>query len=262
MKKRKQHYVWRHYLRAWSSDEKIFCLRNGVIFRSNLMGVANKRDFYKLKELNEDDVEFVKILAIEQSTPFLKEVHLRTLESFTLVSRAKTILEKAGVNSPNIKQKIDELINNFEEDLHGKIEKDAIGYINSVFSKSVGFYKAKEGRMNFLCFLCFQYFRTNKIKLSIISNVFSSRMPKELCIRFEKTYNIFSHVFAYNVAYSLAIDSNFRILLVLNDSNIPFITGDQPVINTFAGGKSPKEMVNELEFYYPVSPHIAIPNNL
>lgn len=258
MKKRKQHYVWRYYLKAWSSDEKIFCLRNGVIFRTNLMGVANKRDFYRLKELDEADVEFVKKLAIEQSTPFLEEVHLRTLEVFTSVFRVKTVLEKSGKNRPDYNQEIDELINNFEEELHGEVEKISISYINSILDKNIDFYKIKKDRMAFLIFLCFQYFRTNKTKSNMVSSVFSSRIPEELCNRFEKTYNIFSHIFAYNVAYSLAINSDFQILLVLNNSNIPFVTGDQPIINTFASSKSPKELVNELEFYYPISPHIAI----
>jgi hypothetical protein len=260
MKKRKQHYVWKHYLRAWSSDEQIFCLRNGKIFISNLIGVANERDFYNLRELNQADIDFVKTYAIEPSTPLLKNVHLRTLEWFTSVFLVKHRLEEMGNNSSDINQKIDDLINNFEEDFHAQIEGDAVKYINSILNENLSFYKDKQERLKFLCFLCFQFFRTKKIKYNMISQVNSSGLPEEVCISFEKTFNIFSHIFAYNVAYSLAINSNFKILLILNNSNVPFITGDQPVTNTFASGKSLEDMLKELnlEFYYPVSPNIAI----
>jgi hypothetical protein len=260
MKKRKQHYVSKHYLRAWSSDEQIFCLRNGKIFISNLIGVANERDFYNLRELNEADIEFVKTFAIEPSTPFLKKVHLRTLELFTSVFWVKHRLEKTGKNSPDINQEIEELINNFEEDFHAQVEGDAVKYINLILNENLSFYKDREERVKFLCFLCFQLFRTKKIKYNMISKVYSSGFSEELCISFEKTYNIFSHVFAFNLAYSLAINSKFKILLILNNTSVPFLTGDQPVTNTFASGKSLKNMPNELnvELYYPVSPNIAI----
>lgn len=258
MKKRRQHYVWRYYLRAWSQDEKIFCLRDGAIFSSNLMGVANKRDFYKIRELDENDIEFVKRFAIEQSTPYLKEVHLRTLNSFALVFKAKKFLESSGKDDPELNKEIDELINNFEEDFHGEIEKSSIKFINYILEEKIDFYQDKEERVGFLCFLCFQYFRTNKIKANMISNICSSGIPENWCMHFEKTYNIFSHVFAYNVAYSLAMDSGFKILPIKNNSSISLITCDQPVINTFSVGSSPRKMVDKLELYYPVSPKMAI----
>jgi hypothetical protein len=258
MKKRKQHYVWRHYLRAWSSDEKIFCLRNGEFFGSNLINIGNERDFYKLKELNEADIEFVKEFFIKQSTPFLEKVHLKTLEFFTLVHKKKNELEKTGKSSPALNQKFDELINNFEEDFHAEVEGNAVKYIDLILNKDVKFFKEKEDRVNFLCFLCFQYFRTKKIRSNLKKVIFSSDIPEELCISFDKICNIICHGFAYNVAYSSAMNPNIKILLVLNNSNLPFVAGDQPVINTFASGKSLKEMVDKLELYYPVSPHIAI----
>lgn len=36
---RRQHHVWRSYLEAWSTDQIIFCLRDGRIFPSNVSGV-------------------------------------------------------------------------------------------------------------------------------------------------------------------------------------------------------------------------------
>ena len=32
MKKRRQHHVWQRYLKSWTVDDKLFCLRDGRIF--------------------------------------------------------------------------------------------------------------------------------------------------------------------------------------------------------------------------------------
>ncbi len=59
MKKRKQHYVWKHYLSAWAENGMIWCCRNDKIFNSNLTGVGQERDFYQLKPLSEKDLDSV-----------------------------------------------------------------------------------------------------------------------------------------------------------------------------------------------------------
>ena len=47
-----------------------------------------------------------------------------------------------------------------------------------------------------------------------------------------------------------------RLVLLNNQTGIPFVTGDQPIINLHATfGKVPPE---SLEFYYPISPTRAM----
>ena len=44
---KKQHYVWRFYLKPWTdSKETIACCRNDKVFRSVLMGVGQENYFY------------------------------------------------------------------------------------------------------------------------------------------------------------------------------------------------------------------------
>ncbi len=52
-KKKKQHFVWRKYLKGWSENDSIYCLMDGRIFKPGLMGVGQERYFYKLKELRQ-----------------------------------------------------------------------------------------------------------------------------------------------------------------------------------------------------------------
>lgn len=71
MKKRKQHYIWRYYLNAWATDEQIFCLRENKIFKTNLMNIGNIRDFYRLKELSNQDIEILNLLILKVLDPNL-----------------------------------------------------------------------------------------------------------------------------------------------------------------------------------------------
>ncbi|MDI1279662.1 DUF4238 domain-containing protein [Methylobacter sp.] len=48
------------------------------------------------------------------------------------------------------------------------------------------------------------------------------------------------------------------MVLLKNNTISEFLTGDQPVINTYAIGLAEEETPEELEFYYPVSPNLAI----
>jgi hypothetical protein len=48
---KKQHYVWRKYLRPWATNEKIYCWRRkeNKVFGADLMGVANETFFYRVQ---------------------------------------------------------------------------------------------------------------------------------------------------------------------------------------------------------------------
>jgi len=61
IKKRKHHYVWKYYLKPWVSDDQVVCLRDHKVFKTSLENVANSRDFYRLKEMSEADIYFLKM---------------------------------------------------------------------------------------------------------------------------------------------------------------------------------------------------------
>ena len=253
MKKRRQHYVWQHYLKPWATDNKIFCLRDNKVFESSLIGIANERDFYRLKELNKEDIAFIEKLVIEQSPKLLQKLHTNLIKQFNFVFDLKSFIQSQGIDNPVVSEKIEETVNNLEEDFHSRIEDSVIGHIESIRSGNTDFFNNDKGFIDFIYFLCVQYMRTKKVKTSVIANV---RPPENIDI--EKIWNILSHIFATNMGGSLYTDrKNFRLLLLDNRSSAPFITGDQPVVNTYATGdlKNPPQ---QLELYYPVSPVTAV----
>lgn len=254
MKKRKHHYVWRKYLRAWAKKDSIWCLRENKTFKTNLMNIGQIKDFYKLKELNAKDIDFIYKVAINNSSPHLQELNKGWITSFNLVFNIKNKIEENGINDEVINNILDEAIFNLEEDLHSGIEGNAIKYIDSILNEDIGFFKIEDDCMNFIHYLCIQYMRTNKIKTNVVSSVGDVSF-----IDTDKIWNILSHILATNLSWSLYADrSSFNLVLLKNDSTVELITGDQPIINTHATGFDSNEPPDKLEFYYPVSPKLAI----
>ena len=218
------------------------------------MGVGQVRDFYKLKELSLHDIEAIRNLAIEPSKPHLQELNKGWLEPFNAVFKIKSMIDKMGIDHPEINTALDDAIHNLEEELHSGIESSAIKYIDSILNENIDFYSTEKGCMDFAYYLCVQYVRTQKIQDNIFKNFRNIKS-----VNIENVWNVMRHIYATNMAWVLFAERNrFRMILIHNQSEAPLITGDQPVVNTYAVGKLVNETVDEVEFYYPVSPKLAI----
>lgn len=150
---------------------------------------------------------------------------------------------------------MEEAIFNFEEDLHTKIEANAIEIIDLLLKEDASFFKKDDDCIKFIYYVCVQYMRTQKIK----ANVLDSSKDFDFGDMPEKTWNVISHILATSLGYSIYSDRNsFKIVFLKNMNSAKLITGDQPIINTYAIGLSPNQVVEYLEFYYPLSPDLAI----
>ena len=67
--KKHQHYVWQYYLKPWTTDNKINCLRKGKNFNTSLKNIAQERFFYRVEELGVNEIRFFKNL-IENSIKY------------------------------------------------------------------------------------------------------------------------------------------------------------------------------------------------
>jgi Protein of unknown function (DUF4238) len=248
--KRRHHYVWKYYLGAWANDGKIVCFRNNNIFETNLVNIGVKKNFYRLQELNHKDIELINKLFIEPSPVVLQDSHRELVEMFNFPFEIKRLSESEGLDSPQLRESIEKTISNLEEDYHAGIESTAIKYIDAIRAGDINFHTSPNSLVEFLHFLTIQYMRTNKIKSSIRTGV--------TIINIEKIWNIVSHILAMNSAYTLSLEIDnhaFQLVSLTNISNVPFITGDQPVINTYGNYEV---MPEKLELYYPISPTKAI----
>jgi hypothetical protein len=255
-KKRRHHYVWRGYLRAWAIDEKIYCLCNNKIINPNLMGVAVQKDFYKLNELSNDDIEFIRNHIIKISPKESRRCHENLLNAFTYVHQSlKKYPEIKSSKNPEVREAIDLYLHNQEEDLHTGIESIGEKYLECLRNKDVAFFETDKGFRDFIYYLCIQYMRTKKIRESNIKKFRSTPHQNAM----NKSWNIISHILATNMGGSFYIDrKNFKLMMIENNTKNDFITGDQPVINIFSLSTIKDEPVENIAFYYPISPKLAV----
>jgi hypothetical protein len=74
----------------------------------------------------------------------------------------------------------------------------------------------------------------------------------------ERVWDVLSHILAVEAGGSLFVSRNeFRILVLDNHTEVPFITSDQPIINMLTPGGS-WDVPEKMELYYPLSPTQAM----
>jgi hypothetical protein len=104
--KKLHHKVARFYLKAWDEQGRgaehaqVFCLQNGVIQRRNLRNVAAENHFYRLRELSDSDVTFIREVAIADSPERLKPYHEKVVHFLSLPHKIRKKLETSGDATP------------------------------------------------------------------------------------------------------------------------------------------------------------------
>lgn len=122
-------------------------------------------------------------------------------------------------------------------------------------------------------YLIIQYFRTEKqidnLKNSLIhlkkyweSQYADYQLPdyvqKFIGLNEDSFIFIFIHLKSIYLVESL-INSQYKLLLLNNDTEVPFITSDSPCINIYASYIDPFELQeNDFEIYFPISPTLAL----
>jgi hypothetical protein len=251
MKKRRQHHVWQRYLKPWATGDQIHCLRGGVIFATNTTNVAVERDFYKLHRRTTADISLIQTLIIAPAHHLAKRHHEHLLMQFTLPALfVEQNREQLG-NIEQIDNLLDECQTNALEDYHAGIENSFLPILDDILKGDLSFYSDDDRCIGFLHFICTQHMRTKGVKERSVERV-KQRDGQDL----SRIWNIAVHMFAFNIGMSLFVERKKRKLaLVQNRTDVPFITGDQPIVNLHGDGVRPPD---ELCFYYPVSPNLAL----
>ncbi|KKN81231.1 hypothetical protein LCGC14_0321850 [marine sediment metagenome] len=218
------------------------------------MGVGQERYFYKLKELTEAEIKFIKALIDRDKRPMIRKLNHGWIDLFNQVFEIRNLLDSHGVAHPEADKMLDVLVHNFEEDFHGKIESGAIKFLEMLYREDLTFYDDDDELIEFLFFICQQYFRTQAIDKKVRTAIGSFNG-----FNVDGIWSVLRHTSATSVGFSLYQDrASFRPVLIKNTSDSPFITGDQPIINTHAIGLTLEEIPSELELYYPLTPRLAL----
>ncbi len=120
--KKRQHYVWRHYLQPWTNSDQVWCKRDGKIFQSSLMGIAQERYFYKVERLNKFESESIDKL-IRSYSPFNYMVHKSIVDLYDVIAGGDAKIARNG----------------FEE-YHTEIELLGMNSLKLLYTKDLSFY--------------------------------------------------------------------------------------------------------------------------
>ena len=238
-------------MKPWAEDEKIYCLREAKVFRSNLEGVACERFFYKVDGLSPDEIKLIEQVIIEQSPEYSKTAIRRFLTLYSLAPELKRLYSDRL--APDSLSNLDDLIANFSEDYHEKIENKLLVFLNSMLAGNIDFYSDRKQAGDFLYAICLQYTRTKQVREALLSQIGTTFIGCDV----KRLFGPLSHIIAMKLAESLYCDrQRFTVILIDNSTDTPFLAADQPIVNLHAtfDGKPPER----IEFFYPLSPAKAM----
>ena len=254
--KKKQHYVWKKYLSAWSKDSQISTLlklRNKIIHTA-LDRVGQERFFYALEEFTEEEENNLKDMIIRWSSDNVLEINMEFYHTFTSYSKIKRALKNKDVGNfdmVNLDHSLSLLRSNTVENIHSRLENLGEKLISIRKFEDLRFLEDQDELFNGMLYVSFQYLRTKNM-----SETVKPVIPKFSYLS-DKFINIFPFIYAPALAYSLTFVKEVKFIFYDNQTEIDFITSDQPLINV-KGHILRDNGVAQMDLYYPLSPKIAI----
>ena len=250
---KKQHYVWRRYLAAWKNDSGdkdvwTYILKTNTIRKIGLMDVAQSSYFYKMEVLSDEELTFLKKFSdsLPKGTKTIAET---LLAGYELYAQLRKDIEAGKMpDGTDFEHEVKKIEAASFEKIQSQIEIMGAKLLDC---KSIADLKALYNEeYEILYFLWVQYFRTRGMKDGVVASM--ADRPEMQAIA-QKTWPFFNLVVAMQVVESMVLKKDYRFVLLHNVSGVPFITGDQPAINTLWD-----ENQDKIEVYYPLSPVTAL----
>lgn len=263
--KKEHHYVWAHYLRNWSNSKKVwFVTAKGKVIHESTKLVAKEKFFYKVQYLTNDHIACLKAVAA-LSSPEAEQEHLRLLEELLTLQRLEQLAEKYGKASIEIQQEIKAAKENWLENKYTAHEERAKPVISKLAKGRLSVLDNENQFIHFCHFLGHQFARTKSLRST--ANVITNRLPEkhenqQYLAKISMECRWFSnYLIGENFGASLYRTNHFdNYCVLINHTEEPFITSDQPVINVHESlaDEIKQVSVNECDLYYPLSPKYAL----
>jgi hypothetical protein len=260
--KKRQHYVWANYLSRWGNgtNNVFYLTKKGKIANDSIRGIAVEDYFYKITKLNNAHIEVIKAVSV-QSPPELQKWHKSLLEGIISVQKLKERESEQEIKG------LDSAFNvfacNILEDLHSAWETSAKKVLEELANERIDILEDTEIMCVFMNFFGHQITRTKPFKELCLqsANLLKSESKEDnewLNVIQEVTWFL-NFIWGMNIGYSLFISRNESTQsLLINDTDLPFITSDQPIINIHpALFERDSSIPKSLVFYYPISPRVA-----
>jgi Protein of unknown function (DUF4238) len=120
--------------------------------------------------------------------------------------------------------------------------------LKRTLNRRCDFFSEPDSATEFIHFITHQLFRTPMIRN--INAKLENKIPD---LDLNRTWLIESHIYATNVGAGIFVERDtYQFTFLENNTNIPFITSDQPVINLNTQDDK------DIRLYYPLSPKQAL----
>lgn len=259
--KRRHHYVWARYLARWGSGTRnvFYTTKTGKIAEDSVRSIAVDDYFYKTTTLTSKHVEVIKGFS-RQSPENLQRHHMSYLNDFLKMQKAETVYRESSIQNKEVELHLHAMKCNALENLHASHEGAALAVLSSLANEELDVLQDKQNMIDFMAFFGHQISRTKTFRDSAIKTLYRrNSMEIEVADAMEHAWWFLSYMFGMNIGLSLYLDRhNSSHALLVNETKVPFITSDQPVVNVHSCVSETKFALPEhSDFYYPISPRVA-----
>jgi len=259
--KKRHHYVWANYLTRWGNGTKnvFYITKTGKLAHDSVRAIVAGDYFYKTTRLTSKHVEVIKGFS-RQSPDHLQQKHMSYLNDFLKMQQAETIYRNSDIQNQEVELHLHAVKCNLLENLHASHEKKVLPVLAALADEQLDVLQDKQHMVEFMAFFGHQISRTKTFRDSVIQ-VLSRRTALEIEVAdaMAHAWWFLSYMFGMNLGLSLYGDRhNAKHALLINDTKVPFITSDQPIVNVHSCvSETVFAVPKHADFFYPISPRIA-----
>ncbi|WP_034944743.1 DUF4238 domain-containing protein [Erwinia oleae] len=259
--KKRHHYVWANYLTRWGNGTKnvFYTTKTGKIACDSVRAIAADDFFYKTTTLTSENVDIIKAFS-RKSPSHLHTQHISYLDDVLKLQRLEAMYRASGKQDQEAEALLHATKCNLMENLHSSHELEALSILEALANERLDILHDKQHMIEFMMFFGHQITRTKPFRDAVFH---AQPRRNNLEIKVSDTivhaWWFISYMFGMNVGWSLYSSRNEDIhSLLVNDTGLPFITSDHPVVNVHSCVSETDFIAPEhADFYYPISPRIA-----
>lgn len=259
--KKRHHYVWAKYLTSWGNDTKnvFYTTKTGKIACDSVRAIAVDDFFYKITSLTNQHIDIIE--ALSQNSPHhLHKKHMSYLNDILKIQRCEDIYRASGIKDHEAEKLIYATKCNLMENLHSSHEMKALPILEALINERLDILDNKQNMIEFMMFFGHQITRTKTFRDAVFHN-----QPRRNALEIKTADTIvhawwfISYILGMNIGWSLYSSRNKdRHSLLINDTKLPFITSDHPVVNVHSCvSETDLSPPQHSDLYYPISPRIA-----
>lgn len=248
----------------WSNGTSriFFTTSLGKIAHDSPKGVAVADYFYKIQPLDEVQRSVVRSISVACS-PECRELHQELLEPILLTQQLVKHYQMSGISDKKADNMVQAILCNQIEDFHGSIERGMAPILEKLLLEDLDVLNERDKQVPFFEYLGHQFARTQNAR-KILSGVTSISSTNPMHALFLKTVDdtswLITLLLGMNMGFNYFIArEKYHFAMLINDSDTPFITSDQPVVNIYPATSSDlTEPPTGSDLYYPISPRLAV----